>query len=173
MTAYSCRPSSACLHSQAARGHSRTGLGRPIAAPISQPKADDPPPCGMPLIPACRLDANGAGWLITVHRVRAIHIVVAEGGVIKDAIRRDHVALGGVAGGKTIGAIFPYGQLVINVVGIALRFSGHLLVDQGLNAGNDRRRKRSAAVAGSESEVRYSVRPTMESALFCYWREAA
>ena len=26
---------------------------------------------------------------------------------------------------------------------------------------------------GFESGVRYSVRPTMESALFCYWREAA
>src|ERR1700730_440123 len=88
-----------------------------------------------------RLDANGARWPVTVNRVCAIQIIVADSNVIKDARQQNHIALSGTARGKAISSIFPCGPLVINVMRVSFPCPVHLLVDQSLNPGHDRRRK--------------------------------
>jgi hypothetical protein len=90
--------------------------------------------------------------IVTVNGTEARNNIISNGDIMENASRRNAVAPGGIAVVQIIvigvrrASVFGLRQLVINRIGVTLRFS-RLLIDQGLDTGKLRSRKGSTARA--------------------------
>ena len=89
---------------------------------------------------------------ITISATNAIDVNIAESYVIENAAASCSGAIGRIARAAAASPVLKVSELVVDRIGIALRCA-HFLVDQRLNAGHDRRRKRGAPGPGPVARI--------------------